>query len=407
MSHKTLAEAAAEVLNKSRATAPSEPMHHEPSQPASDGAVNLGGVTYDNPQATPVGKITAANRKQAEKPGAKPDNDEAPMEKLPEQPGSEGSSLGSAKVSPDDLNGTQAGSYAKPTNGALARPNQDDNGASKDPHIHQEETEIELTPEEIQEAKNAKVMKMKEKMKAKSCKEDIDAILAGQTFSDEFRTKLTTIFETAVIARAVMVVEEMEQDILEAAEESVADIEAELEAQVDDYLTSMVAEWKEENKLAIETGLKAELVEDFLGGLKALFEQHYIDLPEEQVNVVESLSAEIAELTEKLNTAMNGNVELQKKINEAKKTEIVAKVCEGLTATQASKVKALAEGVEFTTDGEYTKKLQIIREGYSGTKVKQDSNNAQVALVESEVPAQDEEVSSTMAQYVAAISRSV
>jgi intracellular sulfur oxidation DsrE/DsrF family protein len=389
MSHKSLLEAAQEVLNKSRADSVHEPMHKEPSQPASDGEVDLGGVTYEDPEATEVGKITAANRKQAQKPGVQPPADSAEgMKKLPTQPGE---TAGRPLVAPPALNGpgvsTAGHSYAHPTS-----------------------EEVELTDEELEaamnEAKAEKAKKWKEKMKEKKdCKEDIEAILSGETFSDAFKTKLTTIFEAAVVDRAVMVAEEMEEEILAAAEESVEEIKSELEEQVDAYLTTMVEEWKAENQLAIEAGLKGEIVEDFLEGLKNLFAEHYIELPSEKVDVVEALSAEVSELTERLNNQMNSNVALVKKINEATKKEITSKVCEGLTATQASKVKTLAEGVEFVTEDEFTKKVQLIREGYAGATVKQGQPSSQVALTE-EVPAQvEEEISGTMARYVEAIGR--
>jgi intracellular sulfur oxidation DsrE/DsrF family protein len=390
MSHKSLAEAAAEVLNKSRADSVHEPMHSEPEQPASSGKVDLGGVTYEDPEATHVGQITAAHRTQAEKPGVQPAEDsEEAMKKLPTQPGQ---TAGRPLAAPPALSGpgvsTAGYEYAHPTTEEI-------------------EGDFELTEEELEEAKKAKMEKWKEKMKGKDCKEDVAAILSGESLSEEFKTKLTTIFEAAVIARAVMVAEEMEEEILAAAEESVDEIKTELEEQVDAYLTTMVEEWKAENQLAVESGLRSEIVEEFLDGLKSLFQEHYIELPSEKVDVVEALTAEVAELTEKLNNSMNSNVDLQIKINEATKNQITGRVCEGLTATQAAKVKTLAEGVEFVTADDYTKKLQVIREGYfsSGT-VKQVQPANAIALTESEVPAQDEEeISSSMARYVEAIGR--
>jgi alanyl-tRNA synthetase len=167
----------------------------------------------------------------------------------------------------------------------------------------------------------------------------------------------------------------------------------------------MVEEWKAENQLAIETGLKSEIVEEFMDGLKQLFKEHYIELPSEKVDVVEALTAEVSELTEKLNNSMNSVVDLTKKVNEAKKQEITGKVCEGLTATQTSKVKTLAESVEFTTEVEYTKKLKTIRESYFDGKVKQDKPANAIALAESEVPVQEEELDPRMARYVDAMGR--
>lgn len=394
MSHKSLTEAAAEVLNKSRTDSVRMPMQNlqdvRGAQPLGN-VVDLGGATIENPEGNAIGDVTSAHRPTATPPGVQPaaDSDEK-MKKLKSQPGSEGSSTGAAKTSPEDNNGT---------------------GVSTAGHeyMHPTKEEVELTPEEIAEAKAEKVAKLKEKMKGKSVKEDIDAILSGETFSEDFKSKLTTIFEAAVLDRAVMVVEELEADIIAAAEETVEEITAEMEEQVEEYLDQTVNEWKAENAVAIESGLKAEIVEDFLSGLKSLFEEHYIEMPAEKVDVVESLTGEIAELTEKLNNSINANIDLGKKINEAKKQEILVHVCEGLTATQAAKVKTLAEGVEFTTEGDYKKKLMVVRESYFN-KVKQDNQSPAVvnsiALTESEVPAQNEtENSPLMDAYVNAISR--
>jgi hypothetical protein len=392
MSHKTLSEAAAEVLNKSRRDSYSEPMKHETPQPASSGEVKLSGQTLEDPQGGAVGVETAAARPQATPPGVKPPSDSnEPMKKLATQPGE---TAGRALVSPEDLNGSMAATGGKLTGADYMHPTTED---------------VELTDEELAEAKSEKLAKMKEKMKSKDCKEDVAAILSGETISESFKVKLTTIFEAAVISKAVMVVEEMEADILAAAEQSVEEIKQELEENVDTYLTVMVEEWKQENQVAIESGLKAEVVEDFLNGLKSLFTEHYIEIPSEKVDVVESLSAEVAELTERLNNTMNSNVELSKKINEATKKEVTHKVCEGLTATQAGKVKTLAEGVEFTTAGEYEQKLKVIRESYfSQVKNGTVAQPSQVALIESteEVPG-SQPASKPVNQVVAAVARSI
>jgi len=359
MSHKSLTEAAMEVLNKSRADAYAAPMEHEPTQPASAGEVMVGGATPENPSGPAMGKITAAARPQAPKPGAASAGatPAEPMKKLPTQPGSEGSSTGAEHVSPEEINGEQAHDYMKPTN-------------------------EELTPEEIEAARQDKLNEIRAKMQAVGVADDVNAILSGESFSEDFKTKLTTIFEAAVIERAVSVVEQMEADILAAAEESVDEIKTELEEGINSYLTAMVEEWKQENQVAIEAGLKSEIVEDFMNGLRNLFAENYINIPSEKVDVVEALSAEVDELTEKLNNTMNDNLALIGKINEAKKVQIIGQACEGLTATQAAKVKTLAEGVEYTTEGDYAKKLKIIREGYVST-VKNEPGQTQVQLVES------------------------
>jgi hypothetical protein len=235
----------------------------------------------------------------------------------------------------------------------------------------------------------------------------MDALFNGEELSEEFKNKAATIFESAVIARAITVVEEMEAEILAAAEESIEEIKNELEEQVDAYLNYMVEEWVNENQVAIESGLKAEIVEDFMTGLKNLFAEHYIDVPDEKIDILEAMAEENEALEAKLNEALNNNIELSQAIVEATKSEIITSVCEGLTATQAEKVKTLAEGVEFTTEGEYAKKLEIIRENYVSaepSKVKQSTKQVQLSEQASE-PVVPQEVSPVMEHYVRAISR--
>jgi len=266
----------------------------------------------------------------------------------------------------------------------------------------------ELTPEEIEEAKHAKVAMMRDKMKQLGVKEDIDAIFSGEDLSEEFKSKVGTVFEAAVIARAVNVVEEMEKEILQAAAETIEEAKAQIEEQVDSYLNYMVEQWMEENKLAVTSGLKMEIAEEFMADIKAVFESHNISLPEEQLDVMEAISNENEELKQKLNDVLHSNIDLKKEVNEAKKVQIVTKVCEGLTATQAEKVKTLAEGVEFTTEREYSEKLSIIREQYFSNKVKTTAATPVVESVDP-APATDESamVSPLMERYVRSIGKTL
>jgi hypothetical protein len=149
-----------------------------------------------------------------------------------------------------------------------------------------------------------------------------------------------------------------------------------LAAKVDDYLNYMVEEWIKENEIAIQTGLKAEIVEDFIKGLKGLFEEHYIDIPEEKVDVVEELTTKVAELEETLNEQINSAVQMKKELNEHKKIEAIYTACEGLTQTQVEKMKSLAEGVEFTTEEEFVSKLETIKESYFKNSVKTADSSA-------------------------------
>jgi hypothetical protein len=184
----------------------------------------------------------------------------------------------------------------------------------------------------------------------------------------------------------------------EAAEQ----FEAQMTEQVDEYLNYVVEQWMEENKLAVETGLRVEIAEEFINGLKNLFMEHYIEVPEEKADLVEEMVKSVSEMEAKLNEQVEQNKALQKSLNESKAKEVVAKICEGLTTVQAEKIKTLAEGVEFTTEGEYSQKISVIRENYFPSK--KTKGEAPQALVETEQP---KEVSNTMDWYVNALSKSL
>jgi hypothetical protein len=193
---------------------------------------------------------------------------------------------------------------------------------------------------------------------------DIDALLEGESLSDDFREKATTIFEAAVMSRVNQIAEEIEAQLIEHFDGEMEEIKEDLATKVDDYLNYMVEEWVTENKLAIEKGLRAELVEDFIGGLRNLFIEHYIEIPEEKVDVVEELTTKIEELESSLNEQINHSIELTKELNEQKKIEAIYAVCEGLSQTQVVKLKTLAESVEFTSDEEFEQKLMTLKESY-------------------------------------------
>ena len=197
-----------------------------------------------------------------------------------------------------------------------------------------------------------------------SYSEDMDALFSGESLSEEFKTKASTIFEAAVLARAVPIVEEIENELMEQFEIAVEEIKNEMATKVDDYLNYMVEEWMKDNEIAIESGLRSEITEEFMTKLRDLFVESYIDIPEEKVDVVEELASKVEELEAALNEQINRGVELAKEVNESKKIEAIYAACEGLTQTQVEKLKALAEGVEFTTEEEFETKLDVLKESY-------------------------------------------
>jgi exonuclease VII large subunit len=209
-----------------------------------------------------------------------------------------------------------------------------------------------------------------------SFREDIDALFADDsTISEEFKSKVTTIFEARVLDRVSQIEEEIESRYASMLEEAVEEIKNDLTEKVDDYLNYVVEQWMEENEIAIESGLRAEITEEFIAGLRNLFAEHYIDVPSEKVDLVDELASKVEELESKLNEEIERNIDYKKALVESVKTEITRTVCEGLTDTQAEKIKSLAESVEFSTEEEYTEKLETIRENYfpSGMK-KADAN---------------------------------
>jgi hypothetical protein len=195
--------------------------------------------------------------------------------------------------------------------------------------------------------------------------EDIQALFADdQTISEDFKVKAATIFEARVFDRVAQIQEQMESEYAGMLEEAVETIKSDLTEKVDDYLNYVVEQWMEENQIAIESGLRSEITEDFIAGLRNLFAENYINVPEDKVDLVEELASKVEELETKLNEEIETNIEYKKALNEAIKEQLTVEVCEGLTATQVEKIKSLAESVDFSTEEEFKEKLETLRENY-------------------------------------------
>jgi len=205
---------------------------------------------------------------------------------------------------------------------------------------------------------------------------DIDAMFADSAISEEFRSKVSTIFEARVQDRISQLEEETEARYASMLEEAVESVKEDLTEKVNDYLSYVVEQWIADNEIAIEKGLRAELTEDFIAGLKNLFVEHYIDVPSDKVDLVEELASKVEELEGQLNEEIERGIEIKKSLVESRKQEITHAVTEGLIATQVEKIKSLAEGVEFSTEDEYKNKLETIRENYfpSGNVKKADAD---------------------------------
>ena len=204
-----------------------------------------------------------------------------------------------------------------------------------------------------------------------NAKDDIDALFADdQNISEEFKSKVTTIFEARVIDRIQQIEEQTEAKYAGMLEEAIESVRAQLEEKVDDYVNYVVEQWLEENAIAIESGLRAELAEDFISGLHKLFAENYINVPEDKVELVDELATKVEQLESKLNEEIEKSIGYKKSLIEATKQEVTRSVCEGLTETQVEKIKSLAESVEFSTEDEYQNKLETIRENYFPSGVK-------------------------------------
>ena len=269
-----------------------------------------------------------------------------------------------------------------------------------------EEVEEDEDLEEIEESKQAKKQALEEKMKERM-KEDIDALLSGENLSEEFATKATTIFEAAVLARSEEVIAEAEADLTEQFESALDAIKEDLASKVDAYLNYMVEQWMEENQVAIEKGLHAEIVEDFIGGLRDLFIEHSIDIPKEKVDVVEELATKVNELEDSLSEEIKHNVQLKQELNEQRKIETIYTACEGLTQTQVEKMKSHAEGVEFTTGEEFATKLETLKESYFKSDVKVADASALDEIVQIDEEKKVTYADSSIEQYAKTISKTV
>jgi len=207
-------------------------------------------------------------------------------------------------------------------------------------------------------------------LKKEEVDEAMDAIFEDGTVSEDFKQKAATIFEARVQDRISMIEEEIEVKYAGMLEEAVQQIQEDLSQKVDDYLSYVVEQWVEQNQIAIESGLRNELAEEFINGLKNLFTEHYIDIPTEKVDLVDELSEKVVNLEAKLDEEIERGIELKKELTESRKIEIAHTVYEGLTDTQVEKMKTLAESVEFSTEDEYRGKLETIKENYFPTTVK-------------------------------------
>lgn len=195
-------------------------------------------------------------------------------------------------------------------------------------------------------------------------KEHIEAMFNGEELSEEFREKATTIFEAAIQARLSEEIAELEEQYSTKLEEAITEVTEELSSKLDDYLDYVVEQWMKENEVAIEHSLKTEITEDFMDGMKKLFAENYIEIPEDRLNVLEELTSTVEQLEDKLNAQITENINLTKTIDSYAQQEIFSEVSEGLVMTQVEKLRQLSEGIDFDSAEGYKKKLMLVKENY-------------------------------------------
>jgi len=269
----------------------------------------------------------------------------------------------------------------------------------------EEENDIDEAEEKTSDDKEKKA-KVEKRVKDIDVKEDVEALVSGdETLSETFKSKAATIFEAAVKSKVRAEIERLEDEYSNELSEAKEEVKQDLTNKVDNYLNYVVEEWMKENELALEKGIKGEIAEDFIGGLKQLFEDHYIDIPDEKYDILEAKEQEIEELKSKVNEMTNQAVDMKKQINEFSKDDILEEVTSGLADTEVEKLKSLIEDVSYEGADEYKRKLTTIKESYFGNAKSAPASTTNVDATNSEDGNTVSDPSDSMARYTAAISR--
>ena len=307
--------------------------------------------------------------------------------------------LGKAVVKPTDPDGQTA---AKKVSKVKDQVNKDENDGSL-PNDNKpsgmKEEEVEVEGEEIAETAESTEMEI-------DLTDDVKALVSSDAdLSEEFKEKAATIFETAVktrIQEQTKILEAQYEEKLSAEKETVKEAMVE---KVDSYLNYVVEEWMKENELAVERGIRTEIAEDFITGLKGLFKEHYIEVPEEKYNVLDDLTNQVKDLESKLNEQIEKNVNLSKVVSESEKTTLINDVSADLAETEKEKFAKMAENVEFDSAPKFKEKLETVKESYfPKTKIEEAASKDEVDSVAANIPV-DAGTSDAMAAYTAAISK--
>lgn len=319
--------------------------------------------------------------------------------------------LGPAVVKPTDSN-PDASKSTKPVSGDAAQKSAGTADAMSKLKGESKETD-EKSLEDKEKSEMADADAEKKDMKASYKKEeseldikaDVDALVGDSDLSEEFKQKAATIFEAAIKAKVKEESQRLQGEYETKLKEDTEAHKADVVEKVDSYLNYVVEEWMQENKIAIERGIKGEIAEDFIGGLKKLFEDHYIDVPDEKYNVLEDQASKIEDLEKKLNEEIEKNVNQNKTIGELKREDIAKAVSENLTDVEKEKFNKLAEEVEYSNEEDFTTKVKTIKESYFGKKDEAKSNDIDDVAVSDGSTVEPADLTNSMAAYSAAISK--
>ena len=299
---------------------------------------------------------------------------------------------------------------AKATKAEEAEPEGDvieeeETEATADEVVAEEETSEEEVVAEAEETSEEEVIEEEETIDIEA---DVQALLEGEELSEEFQDKARTIFEGAIRSKVATIKEDLQEAYAQALVEELDEIKKGLTERVDSYLEYVCDEWFQENALQVETGLKSEMTESFLEGMKSLFEEHYVTVPEEKYDVLNSMVDKLDEMENKLNEQIDRNVALNRRLAESNADGVFAAVSEGLADTQKEKLATLAENVEFESETDYREKLETLKESYFPSKTsapKNTSENLSEEVSTDEVIS--EEVAPRMQAYLNVLSRAV
>lgn len=369
---KNLMEVAMDILTKSQSSAEGAPMEKPKDGEPEDKTIKL-------PDGTP-----GETAKEADAPGKPAPVGSAPMEKS------------DAKVE-----------VVKEEDKKEEDEKEKKDGEEKDEKEKDENDEKKEIEEDEEEAKDKEEEEKEKKDEKEAMKEDVKAILSAEkNLSEDFKSKIATIYEARIQDKVLQIETRLNKKYTQELTEVVHQLETQLTEKIDGFLGYVVEEWMAQNEVAIEKSLRSELTEEFIAGLRNLFAEHYISVPEEKVELVDELAEKIEKLETELNETVSRNVSMSKQIKESKKQEVIGQVCDGLTQTQTEKIRSLVESAEFATEGEFQKKVETIRENYFPTTVK-PGTASMLSEQSEEEPAQKEVTDSRMKAYMQAITKTL